>query len=333
MELCSEAKYQYIDTYGKTRALIFEGGLSIYIDPIAPLNIPTSIPKPADIGTVTKFIDQHNLEIIGMKSQRDKMIGLVFDDYEGKKCMILVRMKIDRNLPEINLPYYIKDHSSALRNQYEIVRLGYLLKEYSLYEYMNNDRNDDIFIVNPDHEYDINLVDQDNFERFNDIFYLKKKIVVPNEKIMNNLKDYIRVFEKNYPDILESYSDRLFLRDYYSRLEDFRQVKDQIVFIDNAEFEEWYKNKEGGRGIVYNNLQPLRKEAYLVNLPGKSEMVLIQNVEGGSKQKAKYVSAVWNRDRINIGYFPKNEEKDFMDSVGQVIEYENGEYGAVLSLS
>lgn len=332
MELCREAEYQYIDTYGKTRALIFSEGVSVYIDPIAPLNIPISHPKPSKIGTASKFIKHHRLEIIGMKSQGDKMIGLVFDDSEGKKCMILVDSKIDQNLPEINLPYYIHKKSSELRNQYDIDRLGYLLREYSLYEYMMNNRDDDIFVVVPDHEYDINFVVSDSFERYNDIFYFKKKLIVPNEKIMNNLKNYIQMFEKNYPNIIESYSDRLFLRGYYSKLEDFRQVREQIVFINNSEFEEWIKNRDEERNKVYNEHQPRRKEPYMFR-GEDDEIVLIQNVEEGSKEKAEYVSMVWNRERINVGYSVKNEEKDFMGEKGQVIEYENGEYGAVLTLS
>ena len=143
------------------------------------------------------------------------------------------------------------------------------------------------------------------------------------------------------------------VKDYYRTLSDFRKESNQLVFLSSSNVLKWKFAKLSGNSstTIYSHIRPdIFDPYYYRNFNIKNgKLIIVQNVEDGSLERALEVAEKWNKDKVNSGYRTEigkaasrvtytvysEDGKGQTKKQGQkekvsVIEYPDGDYAALL---
>lgn len=379
MSIFENVRSQYIDDNGKCRALIYDD-ITLTTSPLPPLDVPQVGLEDiivAPIDRVNEFIKRHDLKIVEQDgSEEDKLIQGVWVLSTVTPAPIVfgyIQVEIPENgtnslpdipfsRPETTDPLFTGTYSE-LDEMRKNSRIANYLKQYSLFEWANDPENFgiDTFYVKPDHEYDIQSLNN-LFVKDNDVLYYRGWLIVPDEDTAKRLVNYVKVAVFNDPSIQSRYADRKAMdgSSLYTSITDFRREKKQLVFMGRDAVLQWKmeRARELVNTNVYSTPRPHVKEPYYYrNLSIKNgRLMIIQNTQDGTLPMALAVSKNWEIRRVNEGYTPdrniyipeKNLSFEVYTEEGKthnsetkgtdenprlrVFSYEDGSYGAVLFL-
>ncbi len=347
---------QFIDVDGKTRMLNYKG-LSVMTLPLPPLDIKVDDPQIANWKTLNDFLKAKNLKIISQEVVDSAVYGVWVQGPNMIMGYILTEVnQIDNTMitsPNRNNPLGTPSREdSALQKMRRSRKIAALLKEYTLFEYSRKLTHGsqvdlkEMFVVVPNHQYDL---DKARILKSDNSMYQGSKIIVPSEQTRDKLIYYLKSQLLNDKQMVIGYKNLLSIQKSYKYLSDFRQVKNQLVFLDLDGILEWRfdKNHRHLSQIVHYDIMVGITFPYFYSHPYimDGKVVLIQNVLDGSLDAAIKVGKRWAKDQSNLGFFVKGDsdyhteyveytlKKDNPKSnVVAIFKYPNGSFAAILPL-
>ena len=215
------------------------------------------------------------------------------------------------------------------------------------------DFDENYFWVDPDHVYDIDKLNKRLFVEGNDVIYREGYIIVTSEEIKEGLMSFLRVALLNdTPGVMATLNIKT-IENYYQTISDFRNVQDQLIFINRSGLKRWKQeySKKLYKGPVVSAF-PIDniKDPYYYKNPKirKDHLMIVQNVSSSTFEQALSVAYKWNTVRINTGW--NSPVSNIIDDISYVIytemgetskekkktnhshifQYENGDYAALL---
>lgn len=377
-KLFKGAASQYIDDTGKTRMLNFKG-LSLMVSPIPPLELVVEelAVIESTLDRALDFIKSRGLTITSQDGdEQDKKIqGLwVETSSEGSTSGIYygyIPILPSNALPNVDFVISTKndplrtDSTSLLENFKLARKVADFLKIYTLYTYALDPESfgdgSKAYVIKPDHIYDIEKLQKRLFKKDNDVMYHKDKLVVLNEEIKTNLMAYLKVSILNDRPGVLALASTTTTDVYYQSVSDFKPSPNQLIFTSKAAVLRWKREIEKTKDnlIVSQILQKSKQDPYFYRNPNlkRNQLVIIQNVNGGTLEKAISVSDKWIKDRVNPGFSTEDLSADTLSKVKKeslvtyaeggeisktggkiknrhsVILYDDGSYAAVLFLA
>lgn len=336
MELFNGITSQYIDNYGKCRAVNFKE-FSMIISPIPPFDIPESKSIIyCDLDTLKYKIEEKNLAILYQQKFSDKKISgfwvYASDDIQNFVVNIFIPTIIvdyienlefapDRLYEPIN-----RNNISSLDRNNEALKISIFLKEYTLYTYSLNPElfSIDSFVIIPNYNYNLDRIGKRIFIEGNDVMYLDNRIIVPSKEIRDKLIQHLEITKLNDRYLVEKYRDRNIISDYYHSLKDFRSKDLQLIFLDTHSLLNWReKHFSKAHNTISYKLNTKTEDPYYYingNIPGL--IVLIQNVQNGELSRALNVCKEWKLYRTNTQGFNSEPIKDL--NIGYKVYYTTG---------
>lgn len=353
---------QYIDDKGKTRLLVYENGITIFTSPLPPLDASvttkTKSTPEAPVSSVKEWIKEVDLQIKFQDSDGKVVQGLWVESEKRNIYDWYIPVEVGDALEGVDLvPAYLNDPfrtdaSSELTEARKTKKVAYMLMQYTLFEYSFDPSGfgENSFVVDKDHVYGVGEWDlSDRLERGNAVFYRDDKLVVPSEEIRKRLVNYVQVELMRDKNRVLGYKNRKFMDGYYVSLFDFTNRKNTLIFTTTESIQEWARRSVINNNSVRSFVDVNTRRPYLYFNPyfRDGEIVMIQNVSEGDITLAATVSQKWNSNHVNEGFEPLGpyftgdrynvftEDKGLVsenwdEKLPSVIEYPNGEYGAVL---
>ncbi len=388
---------QVIDNNGKTRMLNYKSGVTLMTSPLPPLSLPIDKNRLfISRDGVEDFMRKKNLEISYQDGDEEEEIiqGLWVKSKMQNSGLYYGYIPLEKSQAFPSIPFsspITEDPSggtetSELKIMKKDRKTAELIQAYTLYEYSKLDEDDkedfkELFTIDEDHQYDINTLGE-VIEPENDVIYSYGKIIIPSEDVRDRLTFYVNNKLINDPETVKSYKNSKIIRNYYTRLDDFKKRPEEIIFGSSVSYvcsniiisinkwknatkrnirnrtvsPDWVNIKDRPFSPKWNKLNT--NPYFFRNSNVRSgKIAIIQNVETGTLEQALYVSVKWvegdKEDRINVGYSSREELKSDIDdhayvvyyenysknkkvrgkgNTASVIEYNDGNYGAILFL-
>ena len=120
-------------------------------------------------------------------------------------------------------------------------KIAEFLKEYALFTYAHfqPEKIEDIFIVVPTHEYEIERLDKKLFFENNDVMYEDGLMIVTSDEMKARLISYVRVKILNNSKFVEDMKNKTVIDTYYQGLVDFRANSEEIIFTSKLGVWKW----------------------------------------------------------------------------------------------
>ncbi len=331
---------QCIDSKGKLRLLFFDN-ICVSVPPSNPLNIKTQ----NEISRVTvdqalSFCKENNLEI---KYQDVNDNGLITGLWTKELRYIYIveseRLEgVEKQIDGLE-KYMIGGSESKLCRLHRSRKIAKALQEHTLFEYSKN--KDVKFKVIPDYEYsEISSVFSENKDIYRD-----GKIIVNNLEIKNRLLFHLKNNLLQDNSFVERYKNLYNMNDYYTSIFDFKKQKIGHLFLEKSALKRWMERAMNKNyifsNVMINTIHPYYYKNFDVH---DGKLLIVQNVEGGKKDVAAFVSENWNKNSVNLGYL-NSKISDISPSVYSVagkmedgdkeisvLKYYNGYYAALLHI-
>jgi hypothetical protein len=377
---------QYVDNNGKTRMLNYAlsgGTLSLVVSPIPPLDSPViNIKKDIKLATMAVAVDfmkARGLLAVEQDGNKDEGIqGIWVETKEQNSGIFYGYIPIAPSKKIIgNIPF--SQRNDPIRTdplpQSELMifrqnrKIAEILKQYTLYTYALHpeDFDENYFWVDPNHVYDMDRLGGRLFVDQNDIIYNAGYIIVPSEDVKQGLMAFLKVSLLNdTPGVMATLNTKT-IENYYQTISDFRNQDEQLIFVNKSGLKRWKQESTRGstassastglgastgtRGPVISAFPIVgAKDPYYYKNPKirRDNLMIVQNVIGGTLERALSVSYKWNTSRINPGYMsPISNIKDDISYIiykemgeaskekrktnfSHIFQYENGDHAALL---
>lgn len=371
--LFNEATSQYIDDNGKTRMLNYTHKgkhLSLMTSPLPPFDLPVAKKvSKASRDIVLKFIKDKKLKIISQDGNEKEIKGfwVETDDEDSDIYYGYIPILSSPPLRDVEFSENTKmvplQKEDSKKSELQLFRrnkkIAEFLKIYTLYTYaLHPDEFDENwFVVDPDHEYNIEDLDKKLVEGTSVMYNEDGYLIVPSEGTISKLMGYLQIKLANDKPGVMSLSSARKMDDYYQSISDFRTAPNQLIFTSENGIFRWKRDtaRSESNRIVSQNLLSSATEPYFYKTHKIKNGLLhiIQNVRGGDLKNATAVAYKWIKDRVNVGYsdpdkkaLPENisyvwytnngkggKEKRGTKEYAPVMFYEDGTYGAILFLN
>lgn len=332
---------QYIDRNGKTRAITFElepdKNMTIITFPSQPINCPFSDTiYPIDIETVFDIFEQKPIAVSYDKNNNINGLWFSILDIEyGIYIPLIPNPSIKLKLPQgppNPLIYEFENVKIALRIS-QLRRMSNIIVQVIRWVYNLAYKNkvtvemfqkDFITISNQNIDslefYDLSqiprrLPDFDNhIEALNYLHSVAPTLVSNDSKFIM----YNEVFANRIIYMLNNYiktdlvkKEIKFIKSFFQSEHDFNQTPNALVFLGEDKFNLWLESiKMSQKYNKYFNIYTKIKPSMSKNLNPyiyqneNGKYYIIQNVVGGTKEKALEVARIWFEYNYNIGSNP-----------------------------
>ena len=332
------AKSQFIDEYGKSRAITFtvqnKKGVEEDITMVTPPSQPENIPR-TDV--LSYCSHETAMDIFGQpssatKNVKEEVVGLWFkimDLKNGIYIPISTKPKLD--LPagppnpietsDVNVVERLHKLRKTLDFILQLIQWLFEIEKDINPEIIPSDFANSYFQYGTDDQedtadyYDLSLVPRDlppmKTVR-NAIKYMNKlapTLFSEENVILYSEEFFVRIFDslKNYYNstIGIPAEPKPVIERYYTEEKDFQQQDRVTIFMNENDYKIWLARSSIGQTQTYlvksvlNFKYLLSKEPYMYqNTDGK--IYIIQNVQGGDKMRALNVALTWKNERINL---------------------------------
>lgn len=370
--LFEEAVGQYIDTNGKTRMVNYSingGQISLCVSPIPPLRVPSinlKDTKTVSVAVAVEFMKIKSLQVVEQDGNKENGIkGIWVETKEQNSGIYYGYIPITPTKKTIgNVPFSKRNDPirTNVTQQSELAafrknrKIAEILKQYTLFTYAMHpeDFDENYFWVDPDHVYDVEKLNKRLYVEGNDVIYRDGYILVPSEEVKNGLMSFLKVNLLNDTPGVMAMTNAKTIENYYQTISDFRfQGPEQLIFVNRTGLKRWKyemvaKNKNR-RVVSAFPIDNSKDPYYYKNIKiRRDSLMIVQNVNGGTLERAISVAYKWNTFRRNHGW--DTAVSDIIDDISYVIyvetgeierqkkktnfthifQYENGEYAALL---
>lgn len=307
---------QQIDENGKTRVVNYKikgEHISLCVNPIPPLDVEiVDELYRVERGLALRFMEKKGIE------PTENIIGGISGSFQDLYiCYIPTKPNEDIVPKGILPPVLDTSKPSKLTLMRKNSKIAEFLKKYALYTFsihfdkFGNEPNDKqiskLFVVKPNHVYQIENLNKKLFVEGNDVMYDdNEKMIVSSNEMLLKLVSYIQVNIQNNYENLKNMKYQKIVDTYYQGLVDFRQTKEEIIFTSKLSLLRWKDSLkyQNNFNYIFPRIIPFIKQPYFYNNYKifNNKIMLVQNVEDGDIKRAITVSHIWNKERINKGF-------------------------------
>lgn len=318
-----DATGQYIDTYGKTRMIVYRDQTALMTSPIPPLALKRISLEPIPLTTIEnalKFVERKGLQIVSQDgTPKDGIQGIWIEPKQENPGIYygyipLKKTRFIKDVPEAQRSDPLRTDISSELDEYRRSRkIAEVLKQYTLYTYARSEHpesfDEDDFVVNDKHVYNLDLLEK-KFIKDTPVIYWKGKIIVPNEQTRDHLLSYLEAMVANDKDGVMAMKDSQAIEGYYQNLSDFRSSVDQLVFTSKNAVMRWRNSRILEEGKTRSEVMDVEDqdtlEPYYYRNPKikREHLMIVQNVIDFSEKSTKGDSDLeLSRDRaISVAY-------------------------------
>nr|WRK65223.1 early transcription factor large subunit [Marseillevirus futianmevirus] len=289
------ATSQHIDSFGKTRTLFFDGGISLVVSPICPLDIPEQerFNSFSRVSKAREFSKELGMSIISQELDKERRTSGVHLDSEGtglELCFVplvsspklegvLEAKTITLPRGESSLQIFRTKRAAASR----LVEYGILLSA-QLGRFL---RRED-FVV--DGAFQAEQARSDPAS----LITADKKLRVPTKTSIEKLMFAVSSAIKNLP--FEKIQTEQF-----RTVSDFKILPNTVVFLTEKALGVWVKNYEAQDTTILVK-SAADAEVTLPYFLEDEELLVVQNVKDGKRETAGFVVDRWKKKRSNPGF-------------------------------
>ena len=281
---------QFIDQYGKVRALKFNNGkniINMFTSPLPPFNIQTEtldkFLQKNKYENLQKFINENNIKITQQSTHNNKT-NIVGGYFGNVFCSFLINEVNDLNLEEYSFNLPLNNTKSKLQEFEDNKKTAFILSQHFIFNYskfihtkkleeMNNNSIINFvsnkILIDPNFQY--NLVLDNKFD--NKGFYKGDKLTVTNEQIIRNLIYILRKDIKFKSQIVLDYYKLKYIPGYYQNISDFKIYPLQVLIQGENRVQEYIQTPKFDNKI-YEFVQVSKKIPYFFNLRNKINLVV-----------------------------------------------------------
>lgn len=333
---------QYIDKYGKCRALNFrvsdddtEYNITMITPPTQPLDLPLMKDKlnHADHNLViTLFGNFSRVDL----NENNKAVGLWFKIYDVEEGIYVPIEEVDiselkegvvkgSSNPILQNEKSKADRYSSLKRTLNIF-LELLKWIYEIYKVEKNIPDGDVEnFVEEYFRIDPNSDDSLNYYNFSSVPYRLPKvsnvdealdflvqtgmtedrtIMMYNETFSEQAYEYIKRYNK-YTEGLEG-NPSTFIAGYFQNVNDYKLDTYTLLFTSSKSYREWLERMVYGPFRMFDISNEKLSEKAVLSMPyiiyENGKYIMIQNVMSGDLERAVAVALKWNKEKINSGY-------------------------------
>lgn len=305
---------QILDSSGKCVGGIFNGIL-VFIEGIAPSNAPVLDLKEIqgmsqNLPEVQTILDSFDVQ--SQTVDNDLTIGLTtFFKYSDCDLRMYIPCKPCKPSKTLNLPISEKilgeQYTSVFSKDSEVLLKLNVYQQTCLWMYALDSNFTERFHINPDFDFDL---EQLNYTIDKNLFLFEDDcLIVPSEIFRDHLIQYTYVTSLNNPSLIEYYRQGVYIN-YFTLLRPATFTFNE-VYYPNLESFEIKTNPESL--VVENHWKSDTREVYFAffSLISKQPF-LVQNFAGNKMEDAFLIAKVWEKFRINLGYYPRKTSNDLL---------------------
>nr|WNL49773.1 early transcription factor large subunit [Marseillevirus sp.] len=289
------ASSQHIDSFGKTRTLFFDGGISLVVSPICPLDIPEQerFSSSSRVSKVKEFSKQLDIPIVSQeldKEQRTIGVHLETEELGLDLCFapVVSSPKLE-GVPETSSITLSRGESSlqVFRTKRAVASR---LVEYGIILSVQLGRflGKEDFVV--DERFDVETA------RMNpsSLITSEQKLRVPTKSSIEKLLFAVTSAIKNLP-FAKMQSEQ------YKTISDFKILPNTVVFLTEKALNIWVKNYEAQDTTitVRSSSDPDTTLPYFYD---REKLLVVQNVKDGRKETAGFIVDRWRKKKSNPGF-------------------------------
>ena len=277
---------QYIDQYGKVRALKLKSGnkiINMFTSPLPPLNvIQQNLEEFLQLNNyneIRDFLQENDINIT--KQNKNKTI---IGGYSGNVfCSFLINKENNLNFEEydFNLPT-IKE-KSKLQIFEDNRKLALIISSHFNYQYSTFVHSNDLQLNNNsilDFVKDKVLIDSNfkyknilNNDFDNKSMYKGNKLVVNNEDTLKSLIYILRKDIKFRYEFIQNYHQLKFIPNYYNNISDFQSYPLQVLIQGENRIKE-YINTPKFDNKIYEFVQVSKKIPYFIHIDNEIKLIV-----------------------------------------------------------
>nr|QBK87205.1 MAG: early transcription factor large subunit-like protein [Marseillevirus LCMAC201] len=158
-------------------------------------------------------------------------------------------------------------------------------------------------IIISKHNY--NVEDLPRRLTINNSFFQNSLLVTDSEETYNRLGYYLRFMISKNKILVQRYSERTYLNNYYTYADDFQERKGQLIFVGGLSVSNWIETQEHGvSNQIHAIPHPYLAEPFFFShwALNAGKPVIFQNVKNGNYGRALSVAAKYAKDNINVGH-------------------------------
>lgn len=338
--LARGVKSQFVDSYGKTRMLNYDG-VSLMTPPMAPLAYVDIVGREstkATLKTALALLADKEFVVVAQDGDEETTHGLWVQLTNNVGYVPIQPTKPLRGVPQssgiLNDPISTQKDSqlTTMRRNRKITKI---LKQYVLYTASIGKYDEKkSYRIRKNHTYNVEGLSRriENNPTFYD--FDNNVVIVQSDDVRTRLHAYL-VTERlnNWPGI-EKLADSVLLWDFYETPYDFTVRKNEAVFVSESSLMDWVRTQQKSSiPTVHYELQPSIETPYFyINYKLTNLVVMIQNVSFGDMRRALAVSRKWQTDRVNLGYEPlgaKSTDLPSEDTYKYTIYTQDGQLAVV----
>jgi hypothetical protein len=343
--------YQYIDSYGKVRMLLYQNSIPVFVFPMHPIAVPClsyidSI-KPIKMEVANSFAKSYNLSIKrydkGFMMTNEHFIGYIpIEEFENEKSGVFQK-----------IPLFLETKNESRLDVYrQHKKIAMLLQQHTLYLYSLHPEtfSRDLFVIRPDYDYDIELLDK-IMDKESSLYDENGKLIVTSKEMLDKLFIYLetRLLNDRY-SVLRFYENST-VEKYYQSIKDFHFDENQYIIKDIRNYADWVELKKRKPYLIRTHVDLKTEDPYFYRnaIIKKDAIFILQNVKDGNMEIALYISVMWLKEKINMGANPQmntqkidptffiaySEEGDVLegsDRTAPPLIYKNGKYIALMEI-
>lgn len=360
-ELFKDVQKQILDSKGRARVLIYKDNIVIITSPLPALRVEKISVKPQipPFKKVNDFIKNKNLIpcLIEYFGSEKTFEGVWVKDNDNQLLYGYLPFQPVKKVPKEyenlhNSPSeLIPPKTFEVNSDLEVFKKNRKISKYlvSFCNFLFATRgihNENSFIIDPKHNYNIDE-DIGELSLTNTNFFRDNKLIVTSETVKDRLLQNIKISKLN-GTIKQTIKDG-YVQNMYTELSDFEKRPNELIFMKSSELMNWLNSKKFSQKVEYF-FNPESKVPYYYanNSIMKNKIVMIQNTKSGSLETALFVIDIWIKNQKNLGYLTdrklrRNIKVNVYDAFGiledqeientpyNVVKYNNGTYGAILS--
>lgn len=310
-----------LDYYGKCIKIQFNNRVQCTVTPCIVEDAPIGecIDHNVEPSTIKDFIDYENIEILKSTSNRDIIsFECVKDGVYLSFCSYNISIKNTSILGEFC------DHSRTVKYLYEYVKYLFSL------DYNGENITDEYIrdfvvkntIIKKNHEYKkLNREFTTNSE-----ILIDRKIIVPDEKVIDRLIYYLKLKRRDDVKELIDYKNNKYLLNYYTSVSDFETIDSQPIVQGTSLLIRWIKNSKNSytlnNSIVHKDITIFQK----LDTMNRSLPYMFIFYAKWNKQSRILLRYIYKKDKkclfsnyntlINFVYLNIDENKGILDGYG-----------------
>jgi hypothetical protein len=321
---------QIVDSYGKTRGLLFdEYEITMWVSPQSPEIKPgleREIYPASSLENVQSFLEENNLKIVSKNIENGKIIGIKTNAFDYSYIDIIPTDDVLSDIPADGYSLQSeRGNDNILTKTFDNRKIANFMVQLMLYQFSlfieNNEfepENENLqlkllnqrkyyntmlkkyvksFVVKPDHDF---LESVPRELSLNNSFFDGNSLIVDSEETARKLQWVLYYYVNTDIKTVLEYKNRQYLENYYILPSDYKQWPETIILIGEKSLEDWLIQETIDFRVIEIPEPDIKKVQFWISWTLGKGINIVQNAR--DLKSAVYISDNYLRQSYNAGY-------------------------------